>query len=115
MSVGILDDETQLTVLAVWRQCNVCEGFLDAVVPDSDLEDLPRLLARRYLAFEQIGHLHHLLDLFHRGHAHALSAPHVVLDANPAVDPKSDGHGSIGRHSSPQGLDRRSRAVWRSS
>ena len=60
-------------------------GFLDSVVPDSYLEDLLRLVARRHLALKQVGHLHGLLDLFHRGDAYTLPAPQVILDANPDV------------------------------
>jgi hypothetical protein len=43
-SVGRVTDETLLTRLAVWRQTEVEESLLDAVISGADLEDLPRLV-----------------------------------------------------------------------
>src|SRR5262249_39558869 len=77
LSIRFLDDEAELTAFAIWRQAQIDQRLVDAVVPGTDFQNASRLLSRRDLAAKLLGHPDHLLHLLDRAHAHALPAPDI--------------------------------------
>src|ERR1700732_5259792 len=92
LSVGLIIEKPQLSILSIWRQARIEECLVGGLVPGPELHDSMCVVSRRNLTSQFLRQADHLFYLLYGPHALAFLAPYVVFNADSNMQPKRDRH-----------------------